>query len=271
MPTPRARSPRQTEALDLDDATARRRRAFENFVTRHQNEIGNIKQWAERAGLSPNALYNFRNRQSAGLATRTLERLVAVVPGASLDEILGERKEDRPTTHLPINIPAARGEWRHALTTIPMSGPEAELAVPAGIQAHLGVRVEDDHAVHFDLPKGAFALVCDLTIQPHDVPDGTLVLVRRLRAVAPRIETTLARTPISAAGPSVPTAARRPDRTPQASRDGDRIDILGTVSWVAYAPTIQRHPRIGLRRAGGECTARRGIRQKQYENATRAD
>lgn len=242
--TPKARSP----------LAEQRRRLFRQFVDRHADQIDNVNHWALMAGLpNANAIYNFLNGHSAALSMDTLEKLLAVVPGATIGELSGSRSELTARVRCVLaDVPAALGRWRDALTQAAGQGQLAQLPVPDGVSAHLGVRVDDEHAVGFGLAAGSFALVADLMMEPARIEDGALVLVRRVRGRPARLETTVRRFRGEQRGPgsrprlvmgTLPSEAAASVDLPKwpAGREtfevnGDRFEIVGRVTWMCCAP-----------------------------------
>ena len=238
MPGRPAKGTRNSIAVDVGVAE-RRRRALISFFDRHADELENYRHWARLAGLpNANGIYNFLARRTNSLSTATLERLASVVPGASVEDLLDDRGADPRVMHLQINIPAERGRWRSATTTLLRDAPADGMPVPPWVEAHMAVRVEDDHAAHLGVPKGAIALVCDAAIRRDRMAPGVLVLVRRLRGSPARQETTICRMPSDTR--NVASWAGRPESG--AGRLGaDRVHFLGRVTWVAYEPAPAPH------------------------------
>jgi len=159
-------------------ARARRRRAaMKTFMQAYDLTPA---EWARQAGLSnANALYNFLNNRSSSLSQETLDRLVQVVPGATISQLTGE--QSAPPLNvvvLPVRVSAAAGVWRPTYEA--PRATEVQLAMPPKLQADEAVRITDRHVSQI-YPDGAYCAIQSLASMARELQQGDKVLVHRIR------------------------------------------------------------------------------------------
>ena len=175
---------------DTVDA-ARRRRAIRHFLDRHDITAANL---AHRAGLpNANAIYNFLSGRTGSLSQGTLERIAAVFPGTSIDELTGRFETSSCSgdhTEVPVVSEAWPGRWR---VPVPMPAQPPVVIVPASLLTRaagdlFAVRVSGPGAERLYQP-GAI-LVCR-PFEPTDsrLPAGSRIVVVRERSR--EVETTI--------------------------------------------------------------------------------
>ena len=106
-------------ALYLDDPTARRRRnGLKQVLDRHGMSPADLARMCDMP--TPNTLYNFLNGRSASLAMDTIERILSLLPGVTIEELTGMAPRPAGITAMvprrPVTVPllhvACADVWR---------------------------------------------------------------------------------------------------------------------------------------------------------------
>lgn len=158
-----------------------RRRALRRFLEAHET---NPRELCLRAGLaSANALYNFLSGRSGSLNTSTYEALVQAVPGASMADILGEKKMSSGSR---ISTVTVKGEVRSGVWLDSVDYPhydqfETAMPIPTSVGRGLyALRVRGDGMDQI-YPDGSILVVQGLHSFLGHVGPGVRVVVHRHR------------------------------------------------------------------------------------------
>lgn len=137
-------------------------------------------EWARLAGLPrANQLYNFLNGHSLALSQRVLEKLLAVFPGATMGELIGETPViNRSQTSLTVRMAAEAGTWT-AFAELPLAD-QYDIALPHTVRGSFAVRVSDRHADAI-IPPRSHVVIEEIAAFDGALYSGMLVLMRRRR------------------------------------------------------------------------------------------
>jgi transcriptional regulator with XRE-family HTH domain len=102
-------APRMTDQELADARIDRWRKTLRTTLDQHGLSPTDV---ARLAGFSPNILFNFFNGHSHSLSAKTMEKLAQVIPGATVDQLVGSDRVAREHDTLVVRSIAKAGEWR---------------------------------------------------------------------------------------------------------------------------------------------------------------
>lgn len=174
------RQPSPDKLREMELMANRQRAALRSFA--QQAGFDSMAEWARAAGLNTaNSLYNFLAGRADFLATSTLEKLRAAVPGATISQMLGETPLLHPRIRiLPCKAEAKAGVWR---PTFDLDVPShVEIPIPSipGLVADEVVRLADGHADEV-YRTGSYLCIEHLANLQRELEPSDRVIVTRAR------------------------------------------------------------------------------------------